>query len=145
MNKQLTTLSSILFLFTTITCSKPHLTNVSSKSIQAGTVTIKPTSGIKGPTELIIDGNRIYVECKKNKNRYSRLEISGLGIGKHQFILISAHEVFGPDQFELELGDKHGEYKSIFSKQLSCKLPSEASDNAPTTVSNDHTIRAVLK
>jgi hypothetical protein len=123
MKKLLTTVSSILYLVTIVNCNKPHVTNIPSKSIQTGTVIIEPTNGISSSAELIIDGNRIHTEYKKDKKTYSRLEISGLATGMHHFLIISAHEVFGLDQFELELNDKHGEYKSIFSKQINYTLP----------------------
>jgi hypothetical protein len=120
------------------------LKELPSKEIKVGTVILKITNGIRGQIELLIDGNHTPIENIKNKNNYSYLEINGLTVGKHHFLIMSNREVLGPSQFELEINEKHGEYKNIFSKKTRFTMPTIVSKTT-VTADNNNNIRARLK
>jgi hypothetical protein len=103
-----------------VACGKPQPI-VPSKPVPAGTVLFQFTQKVEGPLELTIDGIRINV-VKVGKKKSRHLEVSGLSLGKHRFVLLSPLEAFGPDQIELELGADRGAFKVLFAQNLKSVL-----------------------
>jgi len=99
-----------------LACRKPQAI-MPSKPVPPGTVLLMFTRKVEGPVELTVDGTRIPVE-KVSRKKCSRLEVTGLAQGKHQFILLSPLEAFGPDQVDVDLGPQNGEYRVLFSQQF---------------------------
>jgi hypothetical protein len=113
---------SLLSLAYCLACNTPHSNTLTNKVIPSGTVILKLANGTNGNIVLIVDSIKIPVECNNSNKKYTSIEISGLDKGKHNFIILNSNELFGPDQFEIELGSTHGEYKVILSKRAKFNL-----------------------
>jgi hypothetical protein len=103
-----------------LACGKPQAIKP-SRPVPAGTVLFQFTKKVEGPLELTIDGSRVPV-AKVSKKKCLHLEVSGLSLGKHRFVLLSPLEAFGPDQIEVELGAGQGEFRVLFSQELKSVL-----------------------
>ena len=110
-----------LVVLTGLACGKPQPI-VPGRPVPAGTVLFQFTKKVVGPLELTIDGIRTPVVKVGKKNKCRRLEISGLALGKHRFVLLSPLEAFGPDQIEVDLGAGQGAFKVLFSQELKSVL-----------------------
>jgi len=103
-----------------LACGKPQPI-VPARPVPAGTALFQFTRKIQGPVELTVDGIRVPVE-QTGKKKFRRLQVSGLSLGRHRFILLSPLEAFGPDQFELELGAAKGEFRVLFAQEFKSVL-----------------------
>jgi len=127
-------LPAICILIAGVGCSKPQPI-VPRSPVPAGTVLIQFTRRVEGPLELTIDGSRIPVQ-KISRKKCMHLEVSGLIEGRHHFVLMSALEAFGPDQFDVDLAPAKGEFKVLISQELKSVLygtpePSPAATGIP--------------
>jgi len=104
-----------------LACGKPQPI-VPGKPVPSGTAILYFTKKVRGPLDLTIDGVRVPVTKAGNKKSYRRLEVAGLALGKHRFVLLSQQEAFGPDQIELELGAGRGVFKVLFAQELKSVL-----------------------
>jgi hypothetical protein len=104
-----------------LACGKPQPI-VPGKPVPSGTAILYFTKKVRGPLDLTIDGVRVPVTKAGNKKSYRRLEVAGLALGKHRFVLLSALEAFGPDQFELELTPAKGAFLVLFSQEMKSVL-----------------------
>lgn len=103
-----------------LACGKPQPI-VPRHPVPAGTVLFQFTRKVAGPVELTIDGNRVPV-AKPGRKKCLHLEVSGLPLGRHHFILLSPLEAFGPDQLDLELGAAKGEFRVLFAQEVNSVL-----------------------
>ncbi len=113
-------LPATCILWAGLACGKPQPI-VPARPVPAGTVLFQFTRKVVGPIELTIDGTRVPV-VKVGKKQCRRLEVSGLALGRHRFVLLSPLEAFGPDQIDLELGAAKGEFKVLFAQELKSVL-----------------------
>jgi len=103
-----------------LACGKPQPI-VPGRPVPAGTVLFQFTKKILGPVELTIDGSRVPV-TRAGKKKFRRLEVSGLALGRHRFVLLSPLEAFGPDQIEVELAPGQGQFRVLFAQELKSVL-----------------------
>ena len=113
-------LPAICIVLSGLACGKPQPI-VPRRPVPAGTVLFQFTKKIIGPVELTIDGSRVPV-AKAGKKKFRRLEVTGLALGRHRFVLLSPLEAFGPDQIEVELTPGRGEFKVLFAQELKSVL-----------------------
>jgi hypothetical protein len=100
-------------------CSKPKPIQP-RRPVPQGTVELQFTAKVEGPVDLTIDGMRMPVE--KAGKKCKRIVISGLPLGKHHIVLLSALDAFGPDQLDVELGEGKGVFQVLFSQQYNSVL-----------------------
>jgi len=91
------------------------------RPLPPGTVMLQFTRKVAGTVELTVDGTRIPVEPSAKKKAL-RLEISGLAQGRHNLVLMSPLEAFGPDQLDVDLGPAAGAFQVIFAQQFQSVL-----------------------
>jgi len=103
-----------------LACGKPQPI-VPARPVPAGTVLFQFTRKVEGPLDLTVDGIRVTVQ-KVGKKKCNHLEVSGLSLGRHRFVLLSPLEAFGPDQIEVELGAGQGAFKVLFAQELKSVL-----------------------
>jgi len=113
-------LPATCILLAGLACGKPQPI-VPPRPVPAGTVLFQFTRKVIGPIDLSVDGIRVPV-VKVGKKKFRRLEVSGLALGKHRFVLLSPLEAFGPDQIDLDLGAAKGEFKVLFAQELKSVL-----------------------
>ena len=112
----------LLSLICWLACNAPHSNILVNQFIPSDTVILKFSNNTSSNIALWIDSIKIPVEHKDGNQKYTSLAISGLNKGKHSFTILSSTEIFGPDQFEIELGSIHGECKVILSKRTKFAL-----------------------
>ena len=95
-------------------CAKPKAITP-AKPVPAGTVQFQFTAKVEGPLDLTIDGVRIPVQQVPGK-KCKFLTISGLPLGRHHIVILSALDAFGPDQVDVELTPAKGEFQVLFSQ-----------------------------
>jgi len=100
-------------------CGKPQALKP-KKPVPAGTVLLQFTKKVEGPVDLTIDGMRITVQKTGKKSKH--LVISGLPLGKHHLVLLSALDAFGPDQLDVELAEGKGVFQVLFAQQFNSVL-----------------------
>jgi hypothetical protein len=126
-------LAGCLIVAAGVACRKP-VPILPKKPVPAGTVLFQFTKKVEGPVELTVDGIRIPVG--KVGKKCQHLAVTGLAAGKHQLILLSPLDAFGPDQIEVELTPTSGVFKLLFAQQFKSVLygkpePTPPADGIP--------------
>ena len=102
-----------------LACGKPQAIKP-SKPVPPGTVLFQFTKKVDGPVDLAIDGMSVPVAQSKKKCKH--LTITGLAVGKHHVVLLSALDAFGPDQVDVEVAADKGVFQVLYSQQFNAVL-----------------------
>ena len=120
-----------------VACAKPKPITP-SKPVPPGAVAFQFTAKVQGPLDLTIDGVRIPVQQVPGK-KCKFLTISGLPLGRHHIVILSALDAFGPDQIDVDLTPAKGEFQVLFAQQFKSVLygkpePTPAAEGMPGVV-----------